>query len=159
MLFQIAVGLSRLINYLSTSPLGSLVIRDFQLIQFVTINGDIKFSDLDDIGNEEHSCQRNNDCIIGNKTHNTSLPCVNNLCQGYNEKWNIYNLERFYLKMFLLPGAPTQVLKELEKIENKAALLKYNSKDLMRDLERVLGTLRDGEGLGRVTNFLNLQSC
>jgi hypothetical protein len=148
--FQIAVGLARLIKYFSVCPLGSLVIRDFQLIQFVIINNDIKLSDLDDLGNEGHSCRSDHDCIIGNQTYNVTLPCVNNFCQGYNEKWNLYNLERFYFKMFLLPGAPQHVVEDLEKIEKRAALLKYNSEDLLRDLERVLEKLRNGQGLGRV---------
>ena len=127
-----------------------MVIRDFQLIQFVIINNDIKLSDLDDLGNEGHSCRSDHDCIIGNQTYNVTLPCVNNFCQGYNEKWNLYNLERFYFKMFLLPGAPQHVVENLEKIEKRAALLKYNSEDLLRDLERVLEKLRNGQGLGRV---------
>lgn len=143
-------------KYFSVSPLGSLVIRDFQLIQFVIIDKDIKLSDLDDIGNEGHSCRSNHDCVIGNQTYNITLPCVNNVCQGYNEKWNLYNLERFYFKMFLLPGAPEHVVEDLENIETQAALLKYNSKDLVSDLERVLGTLRNGQGLGMVLYFLIL---
>jgi hypothetical protein len=52
--------------------------------------------------------------------------------------------------MFLLPGAPQHVVEDLEKIEKRAALLKYNSEDLLRDLERVLEKLRNGQGLGRV---------
>ncbi|XP_028407704.1 extracellular tyrosine-protein kinase PKDCC-like [Dendronephthya gigantea] len=144
--FRIAVGLARLIKYLSSSPLGSLVIRDFQLIQFVTINGDLRFSDLDDIGNEGHSCRSKRDCVIGDLTHNITLPCVKNFCQGYNEKWNLYNLQRFYFKMFLLPGSPQHVLGDLENIEKQAAMLNYNSEDLARDLERVLGRLRSGQG-------------
>ena len=150
LLFQIAVGLARLIKYLSVSPLGSLVIRDFQLIQFVTIDNDIKISDLDDTGNEGHSCLSQRDCVIGNQTYNIMLPCVNKLCKGYNEKWNLYNLDRFYFKMFLRPGAPQHVFEDLENIGRKASLLKYDSKDLVRDLERVLGKLRNGQGLGMI---------
>ena len=57
--------------------------------------------------------------------------------------------------MFLLPGTPKHVAEDLEKIEKRAALLKYNSKDLLRDLEKVLGKLKSGQGLGMVlsTNF------
>lgn len=149
-LFQIAVGLARLIKYFSVSPLGSLVIRDFQLIQFVTMNDEIKLSDLDDTGNEGHPCHSNHDCIIGNQTYNITLPCINNFCRDYNEKWNLYNLERVYFKMFLLPGAPEHVRKDLEDIEGHAELLKYNSKDLVRDLEKVLGKLRNGQELGTI---------
>ena len=128
-----------------------MVIRDFQLIQFVTIESDIKISDLDDTGNEGRSCRSERDCVIGNQTYNITLQCVDKLCKGYNEKWNLYNLERFYFKMFLLPGAPPHVLEDLENIGRKLALLLYDSKDLVRDLERVLGTLRNGQGLGMIT--------
>ena len=57
--------------------------------------------------------------------------------------------------MFLLPGTPKHVAEDLEKIEKRAALLKYNSKDLLGDLEKVLGKLKSGQGLGMVlsTNF------
>ena len=49
--------------------------------------------------------------------------------------------------MFLLPGAPQHVVEDLKKIGRQAALLKYNTRDLVRDLERVLGNLRKGLGL------------
>lgn len=48
--------------------------------------------------------------------------------------------------MFLLPGSPQHILGDLENIEKQAAMLNYNSGELARDLERVLGRLRNGQG-------------
>ncbi|XP_046845027.1 extracellular tyrosine-protein kinase PKDCC-like isoform X2 [Xenia sp. Carnegie-2017] len=145
--FRIAVGLARLLKYFSESPLGSLVIRDFQLIQFVTVNGDVKISDLDDVTNEGIRCKSNSDCVIGSKTKNISLSCINNTCAGYNERWNLYNLERFYLKEFLQIGAPQGVFEDLQKIKKKSASFMYDASTLLSDLEYLLRKLRNGFGL------------
>ena len=149
MQFQIAVGLARLLKYFSESPLGSLVIRDFQLIQFVTVNGDVKISDLDDVTNEGNRCKSNSDCVIGSKTKNISLSCINDTCAGYNERWNLYNLERFYLKEFLHIGAPQGVFEDLQKIKKKSASFMYDASTLLSDLEHLLRKLRNGFGLGK----------
>lgn len=117
------------------------------MIQFVVVDGEIKLSDLDDVGNEPQLCHSPKDCLIGNEKYNITLECSRGECQDYNEKRNIYNLHRFYLNLFLLPGAPHHVGPDLEEVEDQAALLNSDSKSLVEGLEAVLTTLRTGKGL------------
>ena len=60
--FQISYGLCKLVHYLAHSPYGSLVLSDYRRQQFVLIDGDLKLTDLDDIGFTEPFCLLDTDC-------------------------------------------------------------------------------------------------
>lgn len=66
---QISYDLTKLIHFMSHSPHGSIVMNDFRHQQFVLVKGQLKLSDIDDIGIGEPQCNSLNDCAV----HSTSV--------------------------------------------------------------------------------------
>lgn len=92
---QVCLDLVRLLHFLSRSPLGSVGLLDFQPRQFVTVSGQLKLTDLDDASCEEAACRADADCTLQFLHRNFSLACSGRrLCEGLNEKRNIYNAYR-----------------------------------------------------------------
>lgn len=92
---QVCLDLVRLLHFLSQSPLGSVALLDFQPRQFVTVSGELKLTDLDDASAEETACQSDADCTLLFPHRNFTLPCsTRGVCEGLNEKRNIYNAYR-----------------------------------------------------------------
>ncbi len=60
--FQISLGVTQLLSSLAQSPLGAVAINDFRRQQFVSVNGEIKLSDVDDMSFEEPTCDSNASC-------------------------------------------------------------------------------------------------
>ncbi|MEQ2201217.1 hypothetical protein XENOCAPTIV_009245 [Xenoophorus captivus] len=107
---QVCLDLVRLLHFLSQSPLGSVGLLDFQPRQFVTVSGQLKLTDLDDISAEETACRTDADCTLQFLHRNFTLPCSSRgVCEDLNEKRNIYNayrpLSRFIQEQFWSPGA------------------------------------------------------
>lgn len=89
------LDLVRLLHFLSRSPLGSVGLLDFQPRQFVTVSGQLKLTDLDDASCEETACRADADCTLRFPHRNFTLPCSGrSLCEGLNEKRNMYNAYR-----------------------------------------------------------------
>ena len=61
---QISYDLTKLIHFMSHSPHGSIVMNDFRHQQFVLVKGQLKLSDIDDIGIGEPQCNSLNDCAV-----------------------------------------------------------------------------------------------
>jgi hypothetical protein len=70
---QISYGLSKLLHYLAHSPYGSVILTDFRRQQFVLIDGDLKLTDLDDMGFTEPFCMVDTDCEQYYSTANVTL--------------------------------------------------------------------------------------
>ena len=59
------IQLADLLHYLEHSPIGSVLIRDFKLTQFILVDDTLlKLGDLDDLEGMEPKCQRNSDCLV-----------------------------------------------------------------------------------------------
>ena len=50
--------------FLVHSPFGPIVLNDFRREQFILVDGEIKLTDLDDIGFQERQCLTENDCSV-----------------------------------------------------------------------------------------------
>ncbi|KAF4800977.1 extracellular tyrosine-protein kinase PKDCC-like protein [Turdus rufiventris] len=99
--FKICLSLVKLLFYLAHSPLGSIVLLDFQPRQFVMVDGNLKVTDMDDASTEEQSCKEDNDCTLDFPTKSFPLKCsVAGKCEGINEKKNLFNA---YRHLFLSP--------------------------------------------------------
>ena len=61
-LLQVSYGLTKLLVYLAHSPYGSLSLNDFRRQQFVLVDGDLKLSDIDDVGFLEPKCNSSSQC-------------------------------------------------------------------------------------------------
>ena len=92
---QVCLGLARLLHYLSVSPLGSVVLLDFQPRQFVLVSGELKLTDLDDASVREPECRSDQDCVLQFPLRTFNLSCSpQGLCEGHNERRNLYNAYR-----------------------------------------------------------------
>lgn len=95
-LSQVCLSLVKLLFYLAHSPLGSIVLLDFQPRQFVMVDGNLKVTDLDDASTEELSCKDDNDCMLDFPTKSFILKCsAAGKCEGINEKKNLFNAYRY----------------------------------------------------------------
>lgn len=93
---QICLNLGRLLNHLAHSPLGSVTLLDFRPRQFVLVDGELKVTDLDDARVDETPCASHADCTLEFPARNFSLACsAQGLCEGMNEKRNLYNAYRW----------------------------------------------------------------
>lgn len=153
--FRICLGLARLLEYLSNSPLGSLIIRDFKLSQFVLVGGEIKLTDFDDVDNDEPKCSRNSDCLVKGSKRNKTLPCNQGRCQGVLDAKNLGNVGRNFINHILTPGGPEHLMVYLNEIKNNVQRLAWDSGTLVWHMERVLSLLRSGKHVETISK-LNL---
>ena len=61
---QISWDLTRLLDFLSQSARGALVMNDFRRQQFVLVDGVLKLSDVDDAGFGEPKCSTHKHCDL-----------------------------------------------------------------------------------------------
>ncbi|KAG9268111.1 extracellular tyrosine-protein kinase PKDCC-like [Astyanax mexicanus] len=143
--FRVCLGLVRLLQYLSRSPLGSVALLDFQPRQFITVSGELKLTDLDDAVVREPSCRIDSDCLLQFPLRNFTLPCSSSgVCEGLNQLRNLYNAYRYFF-IYLLPHQAPALLKPLvEEIMNTTGELKKNVEETLEDFEKVLHEYKSG---------------
>ena len=146
--FQLCLGLARLLRYLAHSPLGSLLMRDFKLSQFILVSGEIKLTDFDDVDNEEPACSTNMDCVVRGAKRDKTLQCDKGRCRGVIAAKNLDNANRNVISHILVPGAPEKLQSYLNEIKYNLQTLAWSSDTLVWHLERVLDLLRSGKYLG-----------
>ncbi|CAG2234160.1 PKDCC [Mytilus edulis] len=130
-----ALDLATLLLYLHTSPLGSLVIGDFNKNHFLMVNNKIKLIDYDYMHNIEYPCVLSQNSTLIKKCPfqltcqqldtrelaNSSLKslCNNendcNLgeCREYNLRTNIQNIHKTFLKYLLKPKFFNPVIQKM----------------------------------------------
>ena len=142
------LGIARLLRFLAHSPIGSLLIRDFKLSQFILVDGEIKLTDFDDVDNEEPECLTNKDCIVRGTKGNKTLQCDRRRCRGVIATKNLDCASRGVISHILIPGAPEKLQRYLDEIKYNLQTLAWSSDELVWHLERVLNILRLGKHLG-----------
>ncbi|XP_048394127.1 extracellular tyrosine-protein kinase PKDCC-like [Stegostoma tigrinum] len=143
--FRICLSLVKLLHYLAHSPLGSVLLLDFQPRQFVLVDGELKVTDLDDVSTEELSCKTDRDCVLEFPTRNFSLRCAaEGKCHKINEKRNLYNAFRFFFTYLLPYSAPTTLRPLLWKIMNATGELQYGINETLEAFEEVLYLYKSG---------------
>lgn len=135
-----------LVNYLSSSSLGSVAINDFRSEQFVLCGGTPKLTDLDDLSIEEPRCSQNDQCSLSavykylklpkNYIDSSEVKCVDFVCAGYNEKQNIINVYRHFINLFLTIGMPESLKDDIESFLDVYAS-KWNARFLFEEMETI----------------------
>uniref|UniRef100_A0A8C1WLZ7 Extracellular tyrosine-protein kinase PKDCC n=1 Tax=Cyprinus carpio TaxID=7962 RepID=A0A8C1WLZ7_CYPCA len=143
--FRVCLGLVRLLQYLSRSPLGSVALLDFQPRQFVMVSGELKLTDLDDASIQEPACQEDSDCQLQFPLRNFTLRCSpSRICEGLNEMRNLYNAYRYFFT-YLLPHQAPPLLKPLiHQIMNSTGDLKQSINETLVAFEEVLHMYKSG---------------
>lgn len=142
------MSLGRLLNHLAHSPLGSVTLLDFRPRQFVLVDGELKVTDLDDARVDETPCASHADCTLEFPARNFSLTCsAQGLCEGMNEKRNLYNAYRFFFTYLLPHSAPPALRPLLDEIVNATGELSWDAAETLAQLEKVLHLYRSGQYL------------
>ncbi|XP_054256636.1 extracellular tyrosine-protein kinase PKDCC-like [Indicator indicator] len=143
--FKICLSLVKLLFYLAHSPLGSIVLLDFQPRQFVMVNGNLKVTDMDDASTEELSCKEDNDCTLDFPTKSFPLKCsAVGKCEGINEKKNLFNAYRYFFTYLLPHSAPAALQPFLSDILNATGDLRYGINETLKAFEKVLHLYKSG---------------
>ncbi|XP_041070132.1 extracellular tyrosine-protein kinase PKDCC-like [Carcharodon carcharias] len=143
--FRICLSLVKLLHYLAHSPLGSVLLLDFQPRQFVIVDGELKVTDLDDVSTEELSCKADSDCVLEFPTRNFNLRCTaEGRCHKINEKRNLYNAFRFFFTYLLPYSAPSALRPLLCEIMNATGDLRYGINKTLEAFEEVLYLYKSG---------------
>ncbi|XP_009071762.1 PREDICTED: protein kinase domain-containing protein, cytoplasmic-like, partial [Acanthisitta chloris] len=143
--FKICLSLVKLLFYLAHSPLGSIVLLDFQPRQFVMVDGNLKVTDMDDASTEELSCKEDNDCTLDFPTKSFPLKCsALGKCEGINEKKNLFNAYRYFFTYLLPHSAPPALRPLLSDILNATGDLRYGINETLNAFEKVLHLYKSG---------------
>ncbi|XP_063996498.1 extracellular tyrosine-protein kinase PKDCC-like isoform X2 [Pogoniulus pusillus] len=143
--FKICLSLVKLLFYLAHSPLGSIVLLDFQPRQFVMVDGNLKVTDLDDASTEELSCKEDNDCTLDFPMKSFPLKCsAVGKCEGINEKKNLFNAYRYFFTYLLPYSAPPALQPFLSDILNATGDLRYGINETLKVFEKVLHLYKSG---------------
>ncbi|XP_014812909.1 PREDICTED: extracellular tyrosine-protein kinase PKDCC-like [Calidris pugnax] len=143
--FKICLSLVKLLFYLAHSPLGSIVLLDFQPRQFVMVDGNLKVTDMDDASTEELSCKEDNDCTLDFPTKSFPLKCsAVGKCEGINEKKNLFNAYRYFFTYLLPHSAPPALRPFLSDILNATGDLRYGINETLQAFEKVLHLYKSG---------------
>ncbi|XP_030337528.1 extracellular tyrosine-protein kinase PKDCC-like [Strigops habroptila] len=143
--FKICLSLVKLLFYLAHSPLGSIVLLDFQPRQFVMVDGNLKVTDMDDASTEELSCKEDNDCTLDFPTKSFPLKCsAVGKCEGINEKKNLFNAYRYFFTYLLPHSAPLALRPFLSDILNATGDLQYGINETLKAFEKVLHLYKSG---------------
>ncbi|KAF4083940.1 hypothetical protein AMELA_G00123140 [Ameiurus melas] len=143
--FRVCLGLVRLLQYLSLSPLGSVALLDFQPRQFIMVSGELKLTDLDDAVVTETRCRTSSDCVLQFPLRTFTFPCLGSgVCKGLNEMRNLYNAYRYFF-IYLLPHQAPTILKPLvDQIMNTTGELKHSVNKTLEAFEEVLHVYKSG---------------
>ncbi|GFN90452.1 protein kinase domain-containing protein, cytoplasmic [Plakobranchus ocellatus] len=106
-----ATEMASLLHYLEFSPIGSLVVPDMKEGHLVMVNDSLKLIDLDDVNNLEPECgphrKPKDTCPYG-------LRCSRALCEGFNAKENMKNMNLLVFKRLLFPTTfPSHIVPDI----------------------------------------------
>uniref|UniRef100_A0A8C3SZG5 FAM69 protein-kinase domain-containing protein n=1 Tax=Chelydra serpentina TaxID=8475 RepID=A0A8C3SZG5_CHESE len=158
--FKICLSLVKLLFYLAHSPLGSIVLLDFEPRQFVMVDGNLKVTDMDDASTEELSCKEDNDCTLDFPAKSFILKCTAaGKCDGLNEKKNLFNAYRYFFTYLLPHTAPSALRPLLGDILNATGDLRYGINETLGAFEKVLRLYKSGLYLQKRLPLLKAFLC
>nr|XP_015906840.1 extracellular tyrosine-protein kinase PKDCC isoform X2 [Parasteatoda tepidariorum] len=156
---RIGLGLSRLLKYLSSFE-EPIALNDFRRQQFIVVDGEPKLIDVDDIGLQEQRCENSPCCSSSQLSFNSSIciPCVNNVCQGFNEKLNIIKTGRHFIKYILPHGAPKNLKSIAHKISTAFEFASWDADFILKQMENLVtifksGVYRNVSKIGYISGF------
>ncbi|XP_041353612.1 extracellular tyrosine-protein kinase PKDCC-like [Gigantopelta aegis] len=148
---RISYDVTRLLRFLSSSPLGSISMNDFRRQQFVLVSGQLKLSDVDDVGFGEPSCADDTNCIVHFSSANFTkrMACIEGKCMGYNEQRNLFNAGRHFTTFLLPHGAPVLLRPHIDQLVEAYEQLTMDSVQLVSRLGKVVDMYTRGWYLNR----------
>ena len=151
-MLQLAMGLTKLLHYLAHSPYGSILLPDYRRQQFIIVDGEIKLSDMDDMQFEERTCHTDSDCSLYFSASNftLSVDCMNGRCDGLNERQNVFNTGRHFMKLLLPAEAPGALQSLIHGIVDDSSHGTSSSSDLMDRMTQLLDLYVTGTYLDRL---------
>ncbi|XP_065350780.1 extracellular tyrosine-protein kinase PKDCC-like [Cloeon dipterum] len=151
---RLALGMARILYLLAHSPLGSLAMNDFRHQQFVIVNGELKLSDVDDVGLEEPFCVKNEDCVkmlplqLRNASWAASASCSPHLrCVGHNERVNVLRAGKQVIQQFLPLGAPAGLRPQILNLLKGYRDASWNSARILLETEALVDAFASGKYL------------
>ncbi|XP_045185763.2 extracellular tyrosine-protein kinase PKDCC-like isoform X1 [Mercenaria mercenaria] len=148
---RVCLDITRIVNFMSQTPYGSMSMNDFRLQQFVLVDGNLKLSDVDDTGFEDPACRTSDDCnvIFSSANFSKRTNCRHGRCVKYNEMKNLFNAGRHFV-IFLLPhGAPVRLQPIIDGIVEGYANLTMSSEELMKQMNKLVALYQSGWYLNR----------
>ncbi|XP_061157428.1 extracellular tyrosine-protein kinase PKDCC [Syngnathus typhle] len=153
--FRVCLDLARLLHFLSRSPLGSVALLDFQPRQFVMVSGELKLTDLDDASAADTPCGCDADCSLQFPHRNFTLTCsARGVCEGFNEKMNIYNAYRYFFTYLLPHQAPPGLTHLVQNIMNVTGELKADINETLDAFENILDLYKSGLHLDKLPSSI-----
>ncbi|XP_013062692.2 extracellular tyrosine-protein kinase PKDCC-like [Biomphalaria glabrata] len=149
---RITLDISRLVHYLSHSPLGSIALNDFRLSQFVLVDGTLKLTDVDDAGLAEPPCSLKDVCDFKFENISKRFMCVQGRCQGHNEYLNMYKTGKDLVRLLLPYGSPRTLKPFIKEVMNSTHALLYSSGQLLDAVQHVVDSYRTGAYLSHGRN-------
>uniref|UniRef100_A0A1B6BWV1 Protein kinase domain-containing protein n=1 Tax=Clastoptera arizonana TaxID=38151 RepID=A0A1B6BWV1_9HEMI len=148
---RLALGVARILHHLAHSPLGSLAMNDLRRQQFVLVDGVLKLSDVDDMGISEPICHTSADCSLHKVYNTTEIPsvnCIHGLCDGYNERLNIWRAGQHFIRQFLPLRAPSSLEPQIQLLlDAYSGVNLWNTQDILSATESLLSTYSTRETL------------
>ncbi|KAK6181547.1 hypothetical protein SNE40_009378 [Patella caerulea] len=148
---RISHDVTNLMEFLANTPYGSVSMNDYRRQQFVLVNGQLKLSDVDDVGFDEPSCINDNECTVVFSSSNFTkhLSCIGGYCLGYNEHRNLFNTGRHFTTFLLPHGAPLLLKPHIEQVVNAYSNLTLNSGLLVDKMNTIVNLYKSGNYLNR----------
>ncbi|GFN90440.1 protein kinase domain-containing protein, cytoplasmic [Plakobranchus ocellatus] len=130
-----ATEMASLLHYLEFSPIGSLVVPDLKEGHLVMVNDSLKLIDLDDVNNLEPECgphrKPKDTCPYG-------LRCSRALCEGFNAKENMKNMNLLVFKRLLFPTTfPSHIVPDIGQLNADLDSLKLTAGELFAKLREL----------------------
>ncbi|XP_055943587.1 extracellular tyrosine-protein kinase PKDCC-like [Argiope bruennichi] len=142
---RISLGLSRLLKHLSSFK-EPIALNDFRRQQFIVIDGEPKLIDVDDIGLQEQRCHDKPCCLIPPSSNiSICVPCVDQVCHGFNEKVNIIRTGRHFIKHILPHGAPAPLNSIADKITSAFQLASLDTNSIWKKMEDLAVIYKSGQ--------------
>ncbi|XP_046387342.1 extracellular tyrosine-protein kinase PKDCC-like [Ischnura elegans] len=145
---KLSLGMARILHRLAHSPMGSLALNDIRRQQFVLVGKTtLKLTDVDDVRVTEPSCITADDCIQrlpsemlneSSRMHTSPSPCIEGRCVGHNEKLNVWNAGRHFIRLFLPLNAPSTLEPKIQELLEAYKTAKWNSEQILIATERLL---------------------
>ncbi|XP_046387345.1 extracellular tyrosine-protein kinase PKDCC-like [Ischnura elegans] len=145
---KLSLGVARILHRLAHSPIGSLAMNDIRRQQFVLVGKTtLKLTDVDDVRLTEPSCITADDCLqrLPSEMLNESSgvdgfhsPCIRGRCVGHNEKLNVWNAGRHFIRLFLPLNAPSTLEPSIQELLEAYKTAKWNSEEILAATEKLV---------------------
>lgn len=129
-----ALELAKLTRHLRDSPLGSLLIPELDLDNFIIVDSNIKLIDMDNVVSYDTVCSDSSDCDF-------QLPCVDGQCRGYNAIANLRRMRDIFFNKLLLPNSFPDIIKSrVARVYQRLNTISITTDELVTELQNIRDT-------------------